>query len=322
MTSVGDGRSAGVDAVVVLSFYGREDTERCVESLVTGSPEARILVIDNGSFDGVVESVRQLWPSVTTLQTGTNLGFAGGMNRGIQWALEAGFETITVLNNDTVVPPGAIVALGQVARTGAAASPEVRYADGTERVWFGGGVIDEETSLARHLSEAEIRKRNEGTRASLRPSQVLAGCCVTASAETWRSVGLFDERYFLNFEDSDWSVRATCLGVPLVVVTDVVIYHRVSASFAGAYAHLGLFYYTRNGLLFGSMRHRWEIPTRLRFLRRHVIPVLGRDVRGHEWARAGQHSLVILSAIAAHVTRHYGRAPDWLEQRVSMWATS
>ena len=322
MTSVGDRHGAGGDAVVVLSFYGREDTERCVESLVRGSPEAQILVIDNGSFDGVLESVQQRWPSVTTLQTGTNLGFSGGMNRGIEWALAAGFETITVLNNDTVVPPGAIAALGKVARTGVAASPEVRYADGTERVWFGGGVIDEDTSLARHLSEAEIRETNEGTRASTRPSEVLAGCCVTASAETWRSVGLFDERYFLNFEDSDWSIRATHLGVPLVVVTDVIIYHRVSASFTGAHAHLGLFYYTRNGLLFGSMRHRWDVATRLRFLRRHVVPVLGRDVRRHEWVQASRHSLVILSAISAHAARHYGRAPGWLEKRASVWARS
>ena len=74
---------------------------------------------------------------------------------------------------------------------------------------------------------------------------------MTATAETWRRVGFLDERYFLNFEDSDWSMRARAVGVPLVVDTRVTIEHAVSASFTGAYSYLGLYYYARNGLLFG-----------------------------------------------------------------------
>jgi GT2 family glycosyltransferase len=96
------------DVVVVLSFHGRADTELCVKSLVDGSPGARILVIDNGSFDGVLESVTGRWPQVHALQTGRNLGFSGGINAGLTWALDAGAATVTVLNNDTLLPRGAI----------------------------------------------------------------------------------------------------------------------------------------------------------------------------------------------------------------------
>lgn len=311
---------AGADVIVVLSYFGMADTLACVESLVAGSPDSRVLVIDNGSFDGVIPEVKRRWPYVETLQTSTNLGFAGGMNRGISWALDRGARTVTILNNDTLVPAGVPQELAKIARTGAAVSPEVRYADGSERVWFGGGVIDKPTGLARHLSTAEIS--SSGCETPLRPSEVLAGCCVTASAETWRRVGLFDERYFLNFEDSDWSVRATDKGVPLVVAPGVLIHHRVSASFTGSYSYLGLFYYTRNGLLFGSSLRRWDIPTRLRFLRRHVAPVLGRDIRTSAWTEAGKHALIIVAAVWSHVTRRYGRAPLILERMASSWALS
>ena len=321
MTTPNDANeTAGADVVVVLSYHGRSDTERCVESLVEGSPEVMVLVIDNGSFDGVLEHVAARWPQVATMQTGTNLGFAGGMNRGIEWAMSRGAATVTVLNNDTIIPPGAIATLGRVARTGVAVSPEVRYADGSDRLWFGGGVIDESTSLARHLSEVEIRREFSPSVGGLRPSQTLAGCCVTASATTWRTVGLFDERFFLNFEDAEWSVRARRVGLDLVVLPTVVIHHHVSASFRGAYSYLGLFYYTRNGLLFGALRRRWDLPTRLRFLRRYVVPVLGTDVRADERREAGRHALVIVAAVTLHLLRRYGRAPRWLERFARIWS--
>lgn len=320
MTAAVDQGVSGFDAVIVLSYFGVQDTEACVQSLVSGSPEAIVLVIDNGSFDGVLGRVATRWPQVATLQTGTNLGFAGGMNQGIRWALDAGADTITVLNNDTVVPPGAIAGLARVAQSGVAVSPEVRYADGTERVWFGGGVIDQPTSLARHLSDDEIADRHMNSEGPLRPTEIMAGCCVTATARTWRRVGLFDERYFLNFEDSDWSVRAGLKGVPLVIDPQIVIYHRVSASFTGAYSYLGMFYYTRNGLLFGSSRRHWEVMARLRFLRRCVLPVIGGDLRRRAWTEASRHGLVLAVAVAGHLFHRYGRAPRSLENLAAGWS--
>ena len=82
------------------------------------------------------------WPALATLQNRENLGFAGGMNTGLRWALERSYSSITILNNDTVVPPGTVSMLSARAQRGIAVSPEVRYADGTEQVWFGGGVVD------------------------------------------------------------------------------------------------------------------------------------------------------------------------------------
>ncbi len=308
--------------VLVLSFNGKSDTLACVGSLLAGSPEAHVAVIDNGSLDGTVEEVAGRWPGVTTLQTGSNLGFTGGMNHGLRWALARGASTITVLNNDTVVPPSAMAALCDVAMGGeVAVSPEIRYADGSERVWFGGGAIDADTNLARHLSTAELNSRVADS-GGLIPTEVLTGCCITASAETWRRVGLFDERYFLNFEDSEWSVRAVGAGVGLVVDNRVVVHHTVSASFTGALSYLGTYYYARNGVLFGRQARGGSLMEAVRFLRRHVAPDVTGRVRRHEWKQAARRLVIISVALSDHARGRYGQAPRWLAAKAVTWAAA
>lgn len=308
--------------MVVLNYHGRDDTMRCVRSLLTGTSAERILVVDNGSFDGVLEEIAQRWPTVSILQTGVNLGFSGGMNAGLSWALERDAETITVLNNDTVVPAGAVSTLARVAREGAAVSPVVHYMEGGD-VWFGGGTVDSATALARHLTDEEIQQVFDSV--PFRPVDTLAGCCITASAATWRRVGGFDERFFLIFEDSDWSLRARSLGIPLMVDASVHIHHRVSASFTGAYALLGTYYYTRNGLLFGTRwsSHRgdpkWRSLSRsLLFLRRHVMPPVVSPARHQsDVAETLTRGAVVCAAVVHHMRGRYGRAPRWLEHGVA-----
>ena len=310
----------GADFVVVLNYKGASDTIACVESLITGSPSVQVLVVDNGSDDGVVDQIVRRWPIVHTLQTGANLGFSGGMNAGVQWALDRSARTVTVLNNDTIVPPGAINQLLESAITGRVISPEVRYAGRPDDVWFGGGVIDPETSLPRHLQADELTAGAFADSAS--SSAILAGCCLVATAEVWRTVGLFDDRFFLMFEDSEWSVRASRLGIPLVVDHDVTISHKVSASFKGPFIYLGLYYYTRNGLLFGGIVSPWNITARLRFLRRHVLIVPAARVRGGQLLVGVRLAAIVGLAVAARVFRVFGRAPAYLERLSSTWAES
>lgn len=306
------------DYVVVLSYKGADDTLACVESLVTGSPSVKILVVDNGSGDDLLERVVNKWPWVHTLQTGANLGFSGGMNAGIQWALTQHARTVTVLNNDTLVPAGVLAKLIDRAISGVVVSPEVRYADRPGDVWFGGGGIDAATALPRHLHETELRATVGDKLVSTSP--ILAGCCLTATADVWTHVGLFDDRFFLMFEDSEWSVRAARSGIRLVVDRSVTINHKVSASFRGPFTYLGLYYYARNGLLFGSLYEPWRLTARLRFLRRHVLTVPVSHARGHEFRVAARLGLIAGLAVVAHLFGAYGRAPLLLERLSQGWS--
>ena len=99
-------------AVVVLSWNGREDTLACLRSLASlEAPEPLVIVVDNGSSDGTPDAVREAFPGVELIETGVNLGFAGGNNAGIARALELGADSVLVLNNDVEVDPGSLNAL-------------------------------------------------------------------------------------------------------------------------------------------------------------------------------------------------------------------
>src|SRR5690606_20466025 len=155
-----------------------------------------------------------------------------------------------------------------------------------------------------HTDAARLAPAPDG----VRRSELLAGCCLTAPSEVWRNVGMFDERFFLNFEDSEWSLRARAAGVELLVDTRSRVLHAVSASFRGDAAQLGTFYYIRNGLLFnriagGSARSRF------RFLRRRVVPVVAVELRARRWGAAARLMKLVGWAVAMDGFRRYGVAP-------------
>jgi GT2 family glycosyltransferase len=299
-------------AVVVLNYRGREDTLTCVRSvLADGAPADGVVVVDNGSDDGLEDALRAELPGVRFLQNGTNLGFTGGMNRGLAAAHDAGARYLCVLNNDTVVRPGMFAELVRLAEPGTAVSPEVRYLADPDSIWFGSGTVEARSSWPRHLTGEEIARIDAGhPRAEVREATTLAGCCILADAATWRRVGAFDPRYFLLFEDADWSARARRAGVRLVVARDAVLLHAVSASFGGPFALLGSYYYARNGALFGRTRLTRRPGPRLRFARdRVVLPAVRRARAGAR--RAGWLELGFgLAGLVADALRRYGPAPD------------
>jgi GT2 family glycosyltransferase len=233
--------------LVILNWNGKDDTLQLLSSLQAAAlPDTTVLVVDNGSVDGTLDAVAAEHPWVRTLSTGKNLGYAGGNNRGIQLALACGAEVVGVLNNDTLVAPDFWPPLVAEARSGrVAASPDIRFADQPEVSWFYGAVIDERRALPRHLQPDEQPGRDRVTESAL-----LTGCCIVASADTWTELGLFDERLFLIFEDSDWSMRAKAAGFKLSLVPQSIVEHKVSRSFAAQSGGIGMYYFCRNGILF------------------------------------------------------------------------
>ncbi|MEP6985279.1 MAG: glycosyltransferase family 2 protein, partial [Chloroflexota bacterium] len=93
-------------SIIVLNYNGRQDTMACLRSLehLTYSRASTILV-DNASSDGTAEAVRLAYPNVTVMETGANLGFTGGNNVAIKYALDHGADYVLLLNNDTIVAP-------------------------------------------------------------------------------------------------------------------------------------------------------------------------------------------------------------------------
>ena len=97
-------------SIVIVNYNAQKHLENCLESLTSSPPATphQIIVVDNASADGSVEAIRARWPGITLVEQPSNVGFAAGNNAGIRASAGA---LILLLNNDTIVPAGAIDAL-------------------------------------------------------------------------------------------------------------------------------------------------------------------------------------------------------------------
>jgi len=240
--------------VVVLSWNGlvlTRDTLRSLEACaVPESWRLRVLVVDNASSDGSPHMVRDEFPGVELLALAENRRFAGGNNEGLRRALDAGADAVMLLNNDVVADPKMIAkllaALDEQPDAGAAA-PLIYFAPPSDRIWYGGGRC---RPWLAHSSHRGLRDRDRGQYRSIEDTGYLTGCCLLATAEAWKKVGLLDERYFIYAEDADWSLRARAAGFRLLFVPTARLWHRVSASSANAAG--------------GSSMNAWKVYQRLR----------------------------------------------------------
>lgn len=214
---------------VVLNWCDAPASSACLASLRASTyPDLSILLVDNASPDGSGEELRERFPDVGFLQTGENLGYTGGNNRGIGRAMEEGADFVLVLNHDTLVDPGTIGLLVETALADervAAVAPTVVRMDDPESLWYAGGAFDPMRALGRHWNGNG--KAPGATHP--RPVSFVSGCAVLLRAEALRETGPFDESYFLYVEDAELSVRLARAGWRLLHDPRARVRHRVPA---------------------------------------------------------------------------------------------
>ncbi|MEP6981995.1 MAG: glycosyltransferase family 2 protein, partial [Nakamurella sp.] len=197
-----------------------------------GPTGARIVLADNGSTDGSVVAAAAS-DGVMVLHTGGNLGFGGGANAGAA-ALPPGVEWVIVCNPDLVFAPGAVddlwAAVDRWPRAGAL-GPQLRTPEGTVYP-----SARELPSLVRGIGHAVFGwwwPTNPWTKAYRRDHEAptertagwLSGACLLLRREAFASVGGFDERYFMYFEDVDLGERLARAGWQNVYVPSSVATH-------------------------------------------------------------------------------------------------
>jgi GT2 family glycosyltransferase len=209
----------------VLKWCGEEDTAACLESLAASRFERlTVLLVDNASPDGSGARLHERFPNLPFLQTGSNLGYTGGNNAGIRWALAHDADYVLVINNDATVDPDCIAALVAVAEArpdAAVIAPRIMYFDAPERTWFGGGVFSRMRALGLH------RESGNGAKA-VEPITFFTGCCFLARADVMAATGAFDDSFFAYVEDAELSLRLARGGYALLYAPSAVAFHRVS----------------------------------------------------------------------------------------------
>lgn len=236
--------------IVVLNWNGRADTLACLQSLQDVVREdVEALVVDNGSTDDSVAAIRAAYPEIELIESGRNLGYAGGNNVGIERAMSRGADFVLVLNNDTTCAPDLIDRLLEAAAQHPRAGmfcPRIFLMHEPTRVCFDGARWDSKTLRVRFPGkgrpESELGRDPHET-------DYASGAALFVRAEVIREIGAFDDRYFLVWEETDWCYRARERGWLSMVVPAAKVWHKVGSSFGAEISPLRIYFTTRNSLV-------------------------------------------------------------------------
>lgn len=235
--------------IILLNWNGKEDSLECIESLKKiDYNNYKIIVVDNNSEDDSVLEIRKQYPEIKIIENKENLGFAGGNNVGIKYAMENGADYVLLLNNDTAVERGfleKLVEAGESDKKNGLLGPKTNYHSEQNRIWFAGGKINWLKNKGTHIGLDEI---DNGQYDEIKEVDYLTGCCLLIKREVIEKIGILAEDYFLYYEDTDFSLRAKNADYKIMYIPEAKIYHKVSRSTKpGSPSYI--YYHVRNGLV-------------------------------------------------------------------------
>jgi hypothetical protein len=228
-------------SVIVVNYKSYAELDACLASLRPRGDEVlqEILVVDNASTASLLRSLAGSHPGVRFLPQSENLGFAAGTNEGVR---HAGGAFFLLVNPDSVVVGEAVATLANYLNSHpdvAIVGPRVYDSDGTVQrsarsfpspltALFG------RTSLMTRVWPGNpISRRNlPADDRTTEPLEVdwVAGSCLMVRADAFRSVGGFDERFFLYWEDADLCLRLRSVGWRIVHLPSAAVVHQAGRS--------------------------------------------------------------------------------------------
>lgn len=260
-------------AIIILTTNALEMTKEQlldVAKLDVGNLNCECLVVDNGSPDGTEEAIKDYkLPNMNYkfIQSGGNLGFAGGNNVGIKDCIKRKFDYIILMNNDLILPKDILLKLTHFMEKNpdiSIVSPKMYFAKGYEFhkdrykktelgnvFWYAGGIIDWDNIYSTHRGVDEV---DTGQYDKTEETDFANGACVIIRRKVFEKIGLLDHKFFLYWEDADFSQRAKKNGLKIYYYPKTCMWHKVSASTGGSGSPTNDYFLTRNRLYF-AMRY-------------------------------------------------------------------
>jgi GT2 family glycosyltransferase len=275
-------------AIIILNWNGWEDTIECLESVFQMDYiNYFVVVVDNNSTDGSIDKIidyskgkikinsefirydphnkpieticinhvesETRYPIIgklTIISNETNEGFAKGNNTALSYSMNLNPNYFLLLNNDTVVDKyflKKLVKEGTNYNKVGFLGPKIYYYNNPKKIWCAGGKIDWKVSRGIHIG---INEFDIGQYDKNRIVDYVNGAAFFIKREVIDQLGLLDEKYFLYFEETDFTLRGNSIGYKSLYVPDAHIWHKVSKSGGGIKKETGLYYITRNRWLF------------------------------------------------------------------------
>lgn len=236
-------------SVIALNWNTTEltcDFLRSINELGTYK-NLEIIIVDNGSKEDPTAALLAVNPGVKVILTGKNLGFAGGNNVGIKAAKG---DYLFIVNNDTEFTPQLIESLLEPFSTDPAVGvvcPKIRFFYNRNVIQYAGfnpiNVYTGRTTAVGSLEEDHGQHDTPGY------TEGAHGCAMMVKREVIEKTGMFPEKFFLYYEEWDWSLRIIREGYKIFYQPKALIYHKESMT-VGKQNPLKTYYHTRNRILF------------------------------------------------------------------------
>jgi GT2 family glycosyltransferase/glycosyltransferase involved in cell wall biosynthesis len=235
-------------SVVVLNYNGLKHLEKCFTSLLAlDYPQDRLelLLADNGSSDASLDYMREHFPTVRLVETGGNLGFAGGNNYGAEHATG---EYVAFLNNDTRVEPDwlseMVHSVLRDSDRGVVCTSSLMLDWSGEKIDFQAGALNFHGFGFQPSYGQPVAGRD------IQPRELLFACggSMLIQRDVFLEVGGFDPDFFAFFEDVDLGWRLWVLGYSVTLTPTAITYHRHHGSFSAIPSHRTYLLYERNAL--------------------------------------------------------------------------
>lgn len=287
--------------LIILNWEHWELTLNCLKSVNGVDTDGfllEVVVLDNGSLNDSVKKIQEFKFSnseiiFSIIENKTNEGFARGNNIAAEYAVKNNADYICLLNNDVRVDKNFLKELfescekdkniglagGKIYFEKGYEFYKDKYKDGDKGkvIWYAGGKIDWNNVYGSNRGVDEV---DNGQFENEQETDFVNGCLMFIRTEILKKCVLFNEKYYLYYEDTDFSQRVKRLGYKLVYCPKSIIWH-INAGSSSAGSNLHEYFTTRNRMLFGMKYASWRV--KISLLRESIKLYFS----GRPWQRIG-----------------------------------
>lgn len=256
--------------IILVNYNSDENIGLCLSSIKNlrrDTYSLEVVIVDNKSKENSLlflkKFIKSEIPYAKLIESKKNMGFSGGNNIGINYAVKNNADYVILLNPDTKVDKNLVEELlSEMEKDNQVGIvvPKIYFEKGFEFhkekytkdqlgkvIWYAGGKIDWDNVIGFHRGVDEVDKEQYDT---ILETELATGCCMLVKTEIFKKVGLLDERYFLYYEDADFSMRVKKSGYRIQFVPKAVLWHKNAGSTGGSGSDLQDYFITRNRMLF------------------------------------------------------------------------
>jgi len=300
-----------VVSIVIPNWNGAHHLPECLDSLAGQTwHDAEVIVVDNGSSDSSLALLESDYDHVQVIALESNCGFSSAVNAGIR---QSQADLIVLLNNDTRADPDwlerMVIGMERFPQASFAACKMLHY-DPPHRIDSAG---DRYSILAGTGANRGLGEPAE----SCSENAWVFGACAGAAIyrrSLFEDIGLFDEDFFLVFEDVDLDLRAQVAGHRCLYIADAVVYHKRGASTDNADMEVISRSWRNTIWIAGKnlpplLLMVWTMSFSVRTIRQLLMSLLSRDRRQDlvTWYLPAFRSALALLSVKRRQTRHLRR---------------